>query len=147
MGRIVYGALDNISISSDATQNIWNVLAATNKRIALHGWELTSADLVAELVRLSLQRVSTAGTGGTTVTEQAADEDGGTILSSMVTDAESPGTAQGVLMGYQWEQLGPVGHVFTPEMRPISEPSEGFALVCNTAVAMTVSGWVCWEEL
>ena len=147
MGRIVYGALKDVSISSDATQDIWNLLAGTNKRIILHGWELTSDSTTAVLMSLSLQRVTTAGTGGSAVTEQAADEDSGTIDSSMVTDAETPGTPDGVLMGHQWEQLGPVGHVFTPEMRPTSVDSQGFALVCNTADAMTVSGWVCWEEL
>ena len=147
MGRLVYGALKDVSISSDATQDVWNLLAGTNKRIVLHGWELTSAAVAAALVSLSLQRVTTAGTGGTAVTEQAADEDAGTIDSSMLTDVETPGTPDGVLMGYQWEQLGPVGHVWTPEMRPVSVDSQGFALVANTAIAMTLSGWVCWEEL
>lgn len=147
MGRIVYGALKDVSIAADATQDIWNLLAGANKRIVLHGFELYSADTAAEIVSLSLQRVTTAGTGGTAVTEQAADEDSGTIDSSMVTDVETPGTPDGVLMGFQWEQLGPCGHVFTPEMRPVSVDGQGFALVCNTAVAMTVSGWVCWEEL
>ncbi|MBL4664248.1 MAG: hypothetical protein JKY22_12020 [Flavobacteriaceae bacterium] len=146
MGRIVYGALSGVSISSDATQDIWNLLAGTNKRISLHGWELTSAAVAAALCSVSLQRVTTAGTGGSAVTEQASDEDSGTIDSSMVTDVETPGTPDGVLMGYQWEQLGPVGHIWTPEMRPKSVDSQGFALVCNTAIAMTVSGWVCWEE-
>lgn len=147
MGRIVYGALKDVSIASDATQDIWSLMAGTNKRIVLHGWELYSADIAAEICSLSLQRISAAGTGGSAVTEQAADEDAGTIDSTMLTDVETPGTPDGVLMGYQWEQLGPVGHIFTPEMRPVSVDSQGFALVCNTAVAMTVSGWVCWEEL
>ena len=145
--RIVYGALKDVSITSDATQDIWSLMAGSNTQIILHGFELYSADTAAEIVSLSLQRISAAGTGGSAVTEQAANEGLGTISATMLTDVETPGTPDGVLMGFQWEQLGPIGHVFTPEMRPISVLSQGFALVCNTAVAMTVSGWVCWEEI
>ena len=146
MGRIVYGAIVGATITSDATQDIWNLIGASGARTTLHGWELTSASLTAALVSLTLTRITTAGTGGSAITEERRDENDGAILGALVTDVEAPGTPSGNLMGYQWEQLGPVGHIFTPEMRPVAEVAEGFALVCNTAVAMTVSGWVCWEE-
>ena len=148
MGRIVYAQLD-ITLSSDATQDIWNLLAASTNQIKLHGWELSSAAIAAALMDINLHRVSTAGTGGTVVTEALADETGSSITSALVTDVETPGTpiAAGDLMSYQWEQLGPVGHVFTPEMRPISKVSQGFAVTCNTAITATLSGWVAWEEI
>ena len=56
-------------------------------------------------------------------------------------------TDAGRFMGFQWEKLGPVGHIFTPKMAPICKAAEGFSLVQTTALAMTVSGFVCWEEL
>lgn len=148
MGRIVYAQLD-IALGSDATQDIWNLLATSAVQVRMHGWELTSAALTAALMDINFHRVSSVGTGGTTVTEALADEAGSPKLADLVTDAEGPGApiAAGDFMSYQWEQLGPVGHVWTPEMRPISKVSEGFAVTCNTAIAATLSGWVCWEEL
>lgn len=148
MGRIVYAQLD-ITLSSDATQDIWNLIATSAIQIKLHGWELTSAAVTAALMDINLHRISSVGTGGSAVTEALADETGSPILGNMITDVEAPGTpiSPGALMSYQWEQLGPVGHVWTPEMRPISKVSQGFALTCNTAIAATLSGWVCWEEM
>ena len=146
MGKIVYGALVNIAVASDATQDIWNLMGASGVRVTLHGWELTSDTLTAELVSLTLTRVSSGGTGGAGVTEQLRDSNDAALGGIFQTGVTTPGTPTGNLMGYQWEQLGPVGHIFTPEMRPVAELAAGFALVCNTATEMTVSGWVCWEE-
>ena len=147
MGTIFYGSFKSVAIGSDATQDLWNLLGASTHRTLLHGWELTSDTLTAELIALTLTRITSAGTGGSAVTEERRDENDGAIRAALVTDVETPGTPSGELMGYQWEQLGPVGHVFTPEMRPIAEVSEGFALVVSTAQAVTISGWVCWEEV
>ena len=149
MGKIVYGALVGVSITSDADQDIWNLVVAGGARIKLHGFELTSDTLVAELVSLSLVRVSTASTTtGAAITPQVRDGADGALAGSLRAGDTVPGTPAGNLMGWQWEQLGPVGVVYTPEMRPISttSTSNGFALHCHTSVAMTVSGWECWEE-
>ncbi len=114
----------------------------------LLGWELTSAAVAAALTTLTLGFVSTAGTGGSAVTEQHADDaKTTTILGALVTDVETPGTDAGRFMGFQWEQLGPVGHLFTPEMRPFAGLTDGFALSWRTATGATVSGHICWEEL
>lgn len=148
MGRIVYGSLNGVSVTADATQDLWSVIAGSNKRIILHGFELYSADIASEIIALSLKRITAHGTGGSSITLQAADEDTGTIDSTANrTVVTTQGTPDGVLMGFQWEQLGPVGHVFTPEMRPVSVDGQGFALTWDTATAATVSGWLCWEEL
>ena len=148
MGRIVYGSLNAISVTADATQDIWSVVAATNKHIVLHGFELYSADTASEIIALSVKRITGHGTGGTSITVQAADEDSGTVTATANrTVITTQGTPDGVLMGFQWEQLGPVGHIFTPEMRPKSLAGDGFALTWDSATAATVSGWLCWEEI
>ncbi len=147
-GRIVYAPISGASIGADATIDVWNLLGTSAIRIRLLGFELTSAAVAAALTTLTLGFVSTAGTGGSAVTEQHADDaKTTTLLGALVTDVETPGTDAGRFMGWQWEQLGPVGHIWTPEMAPICAAAEGFSLVQTTAIAMTVSGFVCWEEI
>ena len=147
MGRIVYQQID-ITIISDAAQDLWSVFAASSHKIKMHGWELTSAATTAALMDINFHRISVVGSGGAVSSiEEAADEQQGSILANVRTEDTTPGTASGPMMSYQWEQLGPVGHVWTPEMRPISLVSEGFALTCNTAIVATLSGYICWEEI
>ncbi len=147
MGRIVYFSFEE-AIAADSTQDIWSVFAASSHKIKMHGWELTSAAVAAALMALDFHRISAVGSGGTPeTTEEWADEQQGSILANVRTEDTTVGTASGPLMAYQWEQLGPVGHVWTPEMRPTSLVSEGFALTCDTSIAATLSGWICWEEV
>ncbi len=148
-GRIVYKPFAGVAIGADATIDVWNLLGSSAIRIRLLGFELTSAAVAAALTTLTLGFVSTVGTGGTDLNDEqhADDAKSTTILGSLITDVETPGTDAGRLMGFQWEQLGPVGHIFTPEMAPICAAAEGFSLVQTTAIAMTVSGFVCWEEI
>jgi len=148
MGRMVIQSIDDLALGADATQDIWSVIASATSRIKLHGFELTSADLVAELISLTLKRITAAGTGGSAPgTEELLDEEFSAVTATFRQGDTTPGTPGGNLKGFQWEQLGPVGHLYTPEMRPKAKVSDGFALVCNTALTATVSGWVCWEEL
>ena len=147
MGRIFYQQID-VVLASDATQDIWSILAGSTARVKLLGWELTSAAIAAAVIDINLHRISAVGSGGAALTtEELADELSGALTASVRTEDTTPGTDAGLLMSYQWEQLGPVGHVWTPEMQPISKVSEGFALTMNTAAAPTLSGYICWEEV
>ncbi len=147
MGRIVYQQID-VTLASDPTQDIGSVFAAASHKIRMHGWELTSAAIAAALMDINFHRISAVGTGGAiSSTEEKANEQDGAILANVRTEDTTPGTASGNFMSYQWEQLGPVGHIWTPEMRMTSLVSEGFAVTCNTAIVATLSGWICWEEL
>ena len=150
MGQIYYCQFDALVLASDVTQDVWAIMAGTTRAVKLHGWELTSAAIAAELIDLTLIQVSAVGSGGTGATETAADMANTVAASAAVTtENTTPSTpvAGGGLMAWQWEQLGPVGHVWTPEMRPVVTATDGFALVCGTAVTPTLSGWLCWEEL
>jgi len=148
MGRIVYQELKAISVPADATVDVWSLIASGTQQVKLLGWELTSSAIAAAMIDLNLHRITAAGTvGAASTTEELADEDLSAVTASVRTLDTTPGVDGGGLMAYQWEQLGPVGHIWTPEMAPISKISEGFALTWNTATAATVSGWICWEEL
>ena len=138
----------NITIASDATQDLWSLMAPAGNKLVLHGWELSSIAVASSVMDINLHFISAVGSGGAAATEVKADNgDDSTIVGSVRTEDTTPGTPSGALMRYQWEQLGPVGHIFTPEMRPVIDVSTGIALTCNTAVVATLGGYICWEEL
>lgn len=147
MGRMVQAPLNSITIGADATQDLWSLMAAATNKLILHGWEISSDAVVATLLEVTLLRLSAVGSGGAAATEVLLDTDDGAITGSVRIGDTTPGTPGAVLAGYQWEQLGPLGMIYTPEMRPVIEVSTGIALVCNTADAFEMSGWVCWEEI
>lgn len=149
MGRIVTQALDGLSVAADATQDVWSLLSVSPNRVKLHGFELTSNAIAATTIALVLRRITAVGSGGSAVGVGELLDD---IISSAATATlrtldTTEGAGGGDLMGFQWEQLGPVGHVFTPETRPVATLTDGFALSWRTAVAGTVSGWILYEEL
>lgn len=147
MGRMVMQQID-VTLASDATQDIWSLMAGASNKIILHGWELTSDATAASIIDINLHRISAVGSvGAASTTEELLDEVDSAVTGSIRTEDTTPGTPSGDLMSYQWEQLGPIGHVFTPEMRPTIKVSEGIALTCNTAATPTLSGWICWEEI
>lgn len=149
MGRIVYAPFDGISVTTDADQDIFEILAASTAKIILHEFQLTSAAETAEALNLTLRRATGAGSGGSGVTEVLRDEDASAITGSMTTLNTTPGTAGAVLENYQWEQLGPLHRLWTPETRPIINMSGRIALNLATALgsATAMSGFVIWEEV
>ena len=147
MGRMVIAPLNSITIGSDATQDLWSLYAASTNKLILHGWEITSDAIAATLMEVTLMRGSAVGSSGSALTEVMLNTDDGAITGIARAGDTTPGTPGDILMGFQWEQLGPLGIVYTPEMRPIIEVSTGIALVCNTADAFEMSGWICWEEI
>ena len=146
-GRIVYASFVD-TIDSDATLDVWNLIGTSATHIRLLGWELTSNAVAATLTTLSMGHADDNGTGGTAAaaTTNADDKLAGT-LGVLITNVGTVGADGGRLMSYQWEQLGPIGHIFTPEMAPISAVSKGFSLQQTTAATWVASGWVCWEEI
>jgi len=147
MGRMVQTPLNSITIGADSTQDLWSLMAAATNKLILHGWEISSDSIAAALLEVTLLRLSSVGSAGAAVTEVKLDTDDGAITGSVRVGDTTPGTPGDVLAGYQWEQLGPLGMIYTPEMRPVIEVSTGIALVCNTADAFEMSGWICWEEI
>jgi len=147
MGRMVQAPINSITVGADATQDLWSLMAAATNKLILHGWEISSDAIAATLLEMTLLRLSAVGSVGATVTEVKLDTDDGAITGSVRVGDTTPGTPGDILAGFQWEQLGPLGIIYTPEMRPVIEVSTGIALVCNTSDAFEMSGWICWEEI
>jgi len=70
MGRIVYCQID-VTLASDATQDIWSLMAPAGNKLKLHGWELTSSATAASVLDVNLHFISAVGSGGATATEVA----------------------------------------------------------------------------
>jgi hypothetical protein len=146
---VYYVPLDALSVTTDADQDLFEIVAAATKRVILHGFSLTSTYTTDERIRLRLLQRTTTGSGGSAATEVAADDGNDTAATAAVaTLVTTPGTAGDILAGFQWSQQGELLFLPTPEMRPVVAKSSRIALNINSAVAgtRTWSGWVCWEE-
>jgi len=52
MGRIVFAPFDGLAVTNDSSQDIWEITAGATNPVIIHGFELTSASIVAEIVDL-----------------------------------------------------------------------------------------------
>ena len=147
MGRIYYAPFDNIAVTTDPDQDIWEIATTATQKVVLHAFELTSASITAEFVRLRLLRRTASGNGAAVVEVQADQDDAAT--STVVEQlALIPGAIGDILMGFQWEQLGPLIYLPTPEMRPVVQQNGFLALNLQSALAATTnwSGYLVYEE-
>ena len=64
MGRMVITPLRSVTIGSDATQDLWSLMAAATNKLILHGWEITSNAVTATLLEVALLRLSAVGSVG-----------------------------------------------------------------------------------
>ncbi len=147
MGRIIYAPFDDIQVTTSADQDVWELGAITNK-VKLHGFELTSEATTAESVDLRLVRRTTTGDGATVVEVKAAT-DNGTITSVVEQLATTPGSIGDIIMGFKWEQLGPLRYIPTPEMQITLDAGDFLCLNIQSALSGTTgwSGWLVWEEI
>lgn len=143
--------LENLSVTNDSDQDIFELIAPSDAVVRLHHFELYSAVTTDERVRLRLARRSTTGSGGSAATEVALDgvseaSGGGVAVSTLVT---TPGTVGDVLLAWYWSQLSPFVYLPTPECRIVVPPSGRLALNLLTAVASTRnwSGFLKYEVL
>jgi len=147
MGRIYYAPFDDIQVTTDADQDVWELGAVTNKAI-LHGFELTSDKTVAEVVDLRLVRRSSTGDGAGVLEVRAKTDDAGP-LALVEQLALTPGSIGDIIAGFKWEQLGPLLFEPTPERRITVDAGDFLCLNIQSALAATTgwSGWLCWEEI
>jgi hypothetical protein len=149
-GRLYTVPLDNLSVTNDADQDIWELSNTSAKQVILHGFSLTSAYTTDERARLRLVRRTTTGSGGGSGTVLALDQ--GNAIASVVTVETlntTPGSTSNILKAWQWSQQGELLYLPTPDMRPVLSVSSFLCLNLQVALGgtRTWSGWVTWEEL
>jgi len=147
MGRIYYAPFDDIQVTTDADQDVWELGAVTNK-VILHAFQMTSELISAEAIDLRLVRRSTSG-NGVAVTEVRRNVDDAAPLALVEQLATAPGAIGDIMMGWKWEQLGPLDFLPTPEMRPVIDAGTFLCLNIQSALVATTgwSGYLVWEEV
>lgn len=148
MGIVYTAAIDDVSVST--TGDILQLLAGSVRGCRILEWELTSSAVAAEDLRLYTEFADTAGSGGTGLSEVALNR----TFASVTADAaasvlnSTPASTVAKIKGYRWEQLGPLGQVYTPETRPELGVGDVFVIVLATAPAasITIGGSITWEE-
>ena len=149
MSRIYTQPFDNLSVTNDSTQDIFQITAAAGHVVKLHHFGLYSATTTDERVRLIPQRVTGAGSGGSAMTEALTDLGDAAQDAAVVTLNTTPGTTTTPLLAWYWSQLAPLVYLPTPEDRIVIPPSGIVVLNLATAVASTRnwSGFLTWEEI
>lgn len=150
MGRVYVCPYDNLSVTTDADQDIFElVMGATMSGIFL-GFELYAGTTSDERVRLRLCRRSTTGSGGSAASENPKDPGNTVVAAAAVsTLVTTPGTIGAILEPFYWSQLSPLIYLPPPELRETIGVSGRICLNLQTAVASTRnwSGKLWWEEL
>lgn len=148
MSRVYTAPFDAISVTTDADQDIFEMVGAAGYPFALLAFELYSSLTTDERVRLRLVRRSTTGSGGSALTEIKQDGGGAapqTAVSAIVT---TPGTIGDIGPCFYWSTLGPM--IYRPTPDEIMEVVSGGRLCLNlqsaTGGTRTWSGFVTWKE-
>lgn len=149
MARIYTVPFDNLSVTTDSDQDIFELVSAANYPLDLIAFEFYSALTTDERVRLRLVRRSTTGSGGSAATEVRMDG-GNTVAAQTAVNqlVTTPGTIGDILHAWCWSQLAPL--IYRPTPDETIEVISGYRLCLNlqTAVAATRnwSGFVTWRE-
>ena len=121
---------------------------------ALRAWQTTDlGDAAEEVLRIGLYRASTAGSGGTALTENGyADGDAQTAKTTVIEYA-SGGTSStsGTLIGIiPWNIRIPLNEICTPEMRPRIDSADdplSIRFLAAPTDSITMGAVAVWEEL
>ena len=147
--RVYTQPFDNLSVTNDSDQDIFEMVGASGYPFKLIAFELYSALTTDERVRLRLLRRSTTGSGGSAATEVPTDGGNSTTIQTAVnTLVTTPGTAGAILHAWYWSQLSPLIYRPTPEEQIEFISGQRCCLNLETAVASTRnwSGFVTWAE-
>lgn len=152
MGRLFTATFKSTAVT--AVQDLFEVLAASDALVKVHGFTLTqvseAGDAEEEQLLLTTNRgeSSTSGTGGSTVT--AARVDGGDAAFSGTIEANNTTQMSGgtltELEVYAWNLRVPYQMWYTPETRPKITPGDRWTLELETApsdsVTMSCTLWL-----
>lgn len=149
MSRVYSCPFDNLSVTTDADQDFWELVNGSTVCVELLEFLVESAYAVDERIRMRLVRRSTTGSGGVAATEVKAESGDASPVAQINHLVTTPGTLSDVIEGYQFSQLARENRLWVPEARIIVPPSGRLALNIQSAVAATRvwSGMVSWREI
>lgn len=150
MGRRVSLPIRAITVTaSDADMDILQFGSSSGRRCIVHALTLTTDQSTAQYLDTCIVIRSTAGSGGSAITEAAIDQgDSATPATTANYNVTTPGTLSRTLWPYYWNITQEYLFIPTPEMRIIISESSFLALHTATAITGTVkaSGTFIVEE-
>lgn len=159
MGRMYSAIFKSTAVT--AAQDLFEVKAATDSVVVIHGWTVSQttevADAQEEMLLLTTNRgigTVTSGSGGASVTAQPiSDGDsafGGAVERNNTTIlAVGTGTLETDLEVYAWNIRVPYQMIYPPELRPVVSPGNYWTLEMESTPgdSITMSGTVIFEEI
>lgn len=156
-GVLYYAPFTEVAVS--ATQDVFEIASPSDACVAIHsicwGQSSDAGDAQAELLDIVMTLVTgapTSGSGGSTVTVEAKNQNSSAAAGSTVeannTTQISGGTSNVVYAG-AWNVQLPFEYIPPPEQRIIMPPSEHFTIALPNAPtdAITLSGVIIFEEI
>jgi len=154
MGQIYDAIFSDIAVT--LLQDLFEILAATDNAISVHGWEIFQitdvGDAEEEILRIETVRgIGSTSSNGTAITPQPK-EDGfaaaGATVERNGTTRMTGGTLE-ILENFGWNIRIPLEKIYTPEARPIITPGDRWTLSLPTGPldSLTTSGKVTFEEI
>lgn len=154
-GGLMYTAsFQNVTVTN-AAQNIWEFICASNVGILIHSIRLTFTPTitsgVAQDVRaqLNIQTITTTGTGGTATTPAAVNPRNtvaaATTVNRLVT---TPGTLGTVMSSDNVSIIVPYERIYTPDQRIPVSPGKRLALNLSAGLgsSFSASSEIYFEE-
>lgn len=136
MGRIYKIPLEPTVIGATTPTDILELLAATAKKVQVHGWHLAQTsdvgDTEEEILHLSVMRgnASDSGSGGSTQVPRKQDEDDadpGLVAEVFNTTLHLPGTGSlFTIENFGWNVRLPWDFFYPPELRELVRPADFF---------------------
>lgn len=155
VGLMYTSRFTGVSITN-ATQDIWELVAAAGVSVIVHWIKLTLEPTITSGVaqdvrmRLELCERSTTGTGGSAITP-AGVHPRNTVAASTTTTrtVTTPGTIGDIKWDDSASIIVPYELIFTPDMRIPIQGGGRLCLFLTTALgaAYNASSTVCFEEL
>lgn len=145
-------AIDALAFTT--ATDIFEVTAPSTARIRFHQLDLCQTtdlqDAAEEVLRIGYYRGVTAGSTGTSLTENTyVDSNDGAATAAIVANRGTASTSGTLLQIIGWNIRIPLQYIWTPETMPVFEVStvSTFKLLTAPADSITISGTLLWEEL
>lgn len=143
------------AVAVTAAQDLWEIVAAANRLVVVHGWELSQSTETGDAQEESLailvkKGATTSGSGGTAPTPVPLETNQGAAGFTAEVNNTTKATTGTITTVYatSWNvRATPYPWMFTPEARIYVAPSERLTveLVAAPVDSITMSG-VLWAE-
>ena len=156
MGMLYAAVVDNKAVTGAV--DLFEVTTVGTRPLLLHGlrvWQTTDlGDAAEEVLRIGIYRGSTAGSGGTAITEvKYNDGSDQPTNDTAVVEYMTGGTSStsGTLIDIiSWNIRIPLTEIWTPEMRIRVDSNDdpiSFRFIAAPADSITMGAVLIWEEL